>query len=138
MSIRLARSMPRDATLTTIEVDRTTYDASLRIRAKALDAATLRAASTPPSQRVRRAPAARAPFDAVLMDHWKPDYARDLEALRARGLLADGALVVADNVLFRARPSSSTTSPVPLRRAGATTSPARPAWSPPPRSTRPT
>ena len=89
MSIRLARSMPRDATLTTIEVDRATYDASLRIRAKALDAATLRRVDAVFGNASDVLPRLGAPFDAVLMDHWKPDYARDLEALRARGLLAD-------------------------------------------------
>jgi predicted O-methyltransferase YrrM len=104
MSIRLARSMPRDATLTTIEVDRQTYDASLRIRAKALDAATLRRVDAVFGNASDVLPRLGAPFDAVLMDHWKPDYARDLEALRARGLLADGALVVADNVLFPGAP----------------------------------
>ncbi|KAH8069585.1 O-methyltransferase [Aureococcus anophagefferens] len=49
MSIRLARSMPRDATLTTIEVDRATYDASLRIRAKARSTRRCAAGPTPPS-----------------------------------------------------------------------------------------
>ena len=105
MSIRLARSMPKDAQLTTIEVDRKTYDASVRIRKTALGDDTLKrvtalyanASDVLASRKV-------GPFDAVLMDHWKPDYARDLETLRANGLLADGALVIADNVLFPGAP----------------------------------
>ena len=105
MAIRMARSMPRDATLTTIEVDRQTYDASVRIRRKALDDGVLSRVTAlhANASDVLRDPKLR-PFDFVLMDHWKPDYARDLEVLRSRGLLAPGALVVADNVLFPGAP----------------------------------
>ena len=39
-----------------------------------------------------------APFDLVFIDHWKDDYLPDLQALEERGLLAEGAVVVADNV----------------------------------------
>ena len=103
MSIRLARSMPVDSTLTTIEIDGDNYAASRRIRAKALgkrddSVVALKANASHAIQ------ALKGPFDFVLMDHWKPDYARDLEALRKKGLLADKCLVVADNVLFPGAP----------------------------------
>lgn len=39
-----------------------------------------------------------APFDLVFIDHWKDDYLPDLLALEELGLLAEGAVVVADNV----------------------------------------
>ena len=103
MSIRLARSMPEDASLTTIEIDDDNFAASRRIRAKALgkrddSVVALKANASQAIQSFKQ------PFDFVLMDHWKPDYARDLEALRKKGLLADKCLVVADNVLFPGAP----------------------------------
>ena len=103
MSIRLARSMPVDSTLTTIEIDADNYAASRRIRAKALgkrdeSVVALKANASEALKTFKQ------PFDFVLMDHWKPDYARDLEALRQKGLLADKCMVVADNVLFPGAP----------------------------------
>ena len=103
MSIRLARSMPVDARLTTVEIDEDNYAASRRIRAKALGKRddSVVALKANASQAIQ---SLKGPFDFVLMDHWKPDYARDLEALRKKGLLADKCLVVADNVLFPGAP----------------------------------
>ena len=103
MSIRLARSMPGDSILTTVEIDEDNYAASRRIRAKALgkwdeSVVALKANASTAINSLK------GPFDFVLMDHWKPDYARDLEALRKAGLLADKCLVVADNVLFPGAP----------------------------------
>lgn len=37
-------------------------------------------------------------FDLVFLDHWKDLYKQDLQAIEAKGLLAPGSLVVADNV----------------------------------------
>jgi predicted O-methyltransferase YrrM len=103
MSIRLARSMPGDSILTTVEIDEDNYAASRRIRAKALGKRddSVVALKANASQAIQ---SLKGPFDFVLMDHWKPDYARDLEALRKKGLLADKCLVVADNVLFPGAP----------------------------------
>ena len=103
MSIRLARSMPVDARLTTVEIDEDNYAASRRIRAKALGKRdeNVIALKANASEAIK---SFKQPFDFVLMDHWKPDYARDLEALRKKGLLADKCLVVADNVLFPGAP----------------------------------
>jgi hypothetical protein len=71
MSIRLARSMPEDASLTTIEIDEDNYAASRRIRAKALgkrddSVVALKANASHAIQSFKQ------PFDFVLMDHWKP------------------------------------------------------------------
>ena len=71
MSIRLARSMPEDASLTTIEIDDDNYAASRRIRAKALgkrddSVVALKANASHAIQSFKQ------PFDFVLMDHWKP------------------------------------------------------------------
>lgn len=109
MTIRIARSMGADARLTTIEKDDTNYDVARRIMARALPDSTMK--------RVRTVHAAArdviadgkrslidAPFDAVLLDHWKSEYRRDLELLASSSLLAPGALVVADNVLFPGAP----------------------------------
>ncbi|CAH0367837.1 unnamed protein product [Pelagomonas calceolata] len=103
MSIRLARSMPVDAILTTVEIDEDNYAASRRIRAKALGKRddSVVALKANASEALK---SLKGPFDFVLMDHWKPDYARDLEALRRKGLLADKCMVVADNVLFPGAP----------------------------------
>jgi len=103
MSIRLARSMPVDSTLTTIEIDADNYAASRRIRAKALGKRddSVIALKANASEALKTL---KGPFDFVLMDHWKPDYARDLESLRKAGLLADKCMVVADNVLFPGAP----------------------------------
>lgn len=43
-------------------------------------------------------PALRGPFDLVFLDHWKPLYLEDLQAIEAHELLRPGAIVVADNV----------------------------------------
>ena len=103
MSIRLARSMPVDSILTTIEIDADNYAASRRIRAKALGKRddSVIALKANASEALKTL---KGPFDFVLMDHWKPDYARDLESLRKAGLLADKCMVVADNVLFPGAP----------------------------------
>ena len=68
MSIRLARSMPDDASLTTIEIDDDNYAASRRIRAKALgkrddSVIALKANASHAIQSFKQ------PFDFV--DHWK-------------------------------------------------------------------
>lgn len=46
------------------------------------------------------------PFDLVFLDHWKDLYRPDTEKLLARGLLAAGGVVVADNLgpMFGANP----------------------------------
>ena len=46
----------------------------------------------------------RQPFDLVLMDHWKPEYAVDLRRLESLGLIRTGTVVLADNVLFPGAP----------------------------------
>jgi len=105
MTIRLVAAMPAAARLTTVEVDAKTFAAAARIRRVALDAETLRRVDARLGNASDVLPGLRGdPFDFVLMDHWKPEYARTLEALRSGGLLADGATVVADNVLFQGAP----------------------------------
>ncbi|NXV23739.1 TOMT methyltransferase, partial [Cepphus grylle] len=42
--------------------------------------------------------------DFVFMDHWKRCYLRDLQLLESHQLLAEGATVLADNVLFPGAP----------------------------------
>lgn len=40
----------------------------------------------------------------VFMDHWKRCYLRDLQLLESHQLLAEGATILADNVLFPGAP----------------------------------
>lgn len=40
----------------------------------------------------------------VFMDHWKRSYLRDLRLLESHQLLAEGATILADNVLFPGAP----------------------------------
>eukprot|EP00634_Sargassococcus_sp_CCMP2135_P000344 CAMPEP_0198672154 /NCGR_PEP_ID=MMETSP1467-20131203/89688_1 /TAXON_ID=1462469 /ORGANISM="unid. sp., Strain CCMP2135" /LENGTH=248 /DNA_ID=CAMNT_0044408985 /DNA_START=23 /DNA_END=766 /DNA_ORIENTATION=+ len=102
MSIRIAAHT--SARVTTVEIDRANFDAATLIRDRALSAEDKRRvlALNAPFRQVL--PRLSGKFDAVLMDHWKADYAADLDALARSGRLADGALVVADNVLFPGAP----------------------------------
>jgi len=103
MTIRMAAAT--DARVTTVEIDKANFDAATIIRDRALTADQRRrvtALHAPFRQALPRLPGGT--FDAVLMDHWKADYAADLDALARSGRLADGALVVADNVLFPGAP----------------------------------
>ena len=43
-------------------------------------------------------PTLEGPFDLVFIDHWKPLYLPDLQAIERHGLLRSGSIVVADNV----------------------------------------
>ena len=40
-----------------------------------------------------------APFDFILIDHWKDIYVRDLKLLREFGVLKKGHLIFADNII---------------------------------------
>ncbi|KAJ1458575.1 S-adenosyl-L-methionine-dependent methyltransferase [Pelagophyceae sp. CCMP2097] len=105
MTVRLARAMPPDSELVTIELDPTNYATAQKVLGKALPAAQRSRVDSRLGASSDVIAALREPkFDMVLMDHWKPEYAKDLELLRKRGLLAPGALVVADNVLFPGAP----------------------------------
>lgn len=44
-------------------------------------------------------------LDFVFMDHWKRCYLPDLQALEDSGLLGEGSVVLADNVVFPGAPS---------------------------------
>ena len=99
MTLRMSQSMAKQGTLTTIEIDDANYDAAVEILKKAGGDRRIR-----PVHGAFRDVRLQGPFDFVLMDHWKADYARDLDLLVSRQLLADGALIVADNVLFPGAP----------------------------------
>ncbi|KAJ8613984.1 hypothetical protein CTAYLR_005641 [Chrysophaeum taylorii] len=103
MAIRISRTGAR---LTTIEIDGANYEAARRIMAAALgdDLDGVRTIHASARDLLLAGSVPGAPFDAVLMDHWKADYPSDLDLLKTKGLLAPGALVVADNVLFPGAP----------------------------------
>lgn len=105
----LALGQPSDGTIVTIDPDtsRTTRargwwreagipdERIVQVSAPALDAF---AASDP---------ALAGPFDLAFIDALKPEYGAYLDALIDGGRLADGALVVADNVLWSGRVSGA-------------------------------
>lgn len=120
----LALGQPADGTIVTIDPDteRTT-----------LARGFWREAGVPDERIVQvNAPALEAfaeddhrlagPFDLVFIDALKPEYAGYLDALIDGGRLADGALVLADNVLWSgrvsgARPTSDDDRSTPALRA---------------------
>ena len=105
----LALGQPADGTIATIDPDRQRTDLArgwwrqagiaderiVQVTAPALDA--FAAAE----------PALAGPFDLAFIDALKPEYEGYLDALIDGGRLADGALVLADNVLWSGRVSGS-------------------------------
>ncbi|KAG8468390.1 hypothetical protein KFE25_013473 [Diacronema lutheri] len=106
-ALRTLRALPHDATFVTIEKDP---------RTAAVAAAMFEFAGVPPGRIElivgssselfgeirRRYP---RPFDMVLMDHWKPEYAPDLKRLEKLRLIKSGSVVVADNVICPGAPA---------------------------------
>ncbi|KAL0175283.1 hypothetical protein M9458_031251, partial [Cirrhinus mrigala] len=44
-------------------------------------------------------------LDLVFMDHWKRCYLPDLQLLEGSGLLGEGSIILADNVIFPGAPN---------------------------------
>ena len=114
MSIYMSEALPDGSLLVTIEKDEVNHAAAVSIMTKAFG--NLSSARVPidswlgassavlESRAFRSKYGGEAPFDLVLMDHWKPEYARDLKLLERLGLVAQGSVVLADNVIFPGAP----------------------------------
>ena len=118
----LAMGQPADGTIVTIDPDRERTDLA---RGWWRQAGIEDARITQVTARAREAfvaddPALRGPFDLAFIDALKHEYVAYLDQLIDGGRLADGALVLADNVLWSGRTSGAPDRPM------RTTGPPRP------------
>ncbi|MEO6207955.1 MAG: O-methyltransferase [Candidatus Limnocylindrales bacterium] len=105
----LALGQPADGTIVTIDPDRERTDLARGWWRQAGIADERITVITAPALDAFAAaePALAGPFDLAFIDALKPEYQRYVDALIDGGRLADGALVVADNVLWSGRVSGS-------------------------------
>ncbi|GAA6083537.1 transmembrane O-methyltransferase homolog [Tachysurus ichikawai] len=107
-TVRIARSLPLGARLYSVEMDeRNARVAEKIIRLAGYDDDTVELIVRPSDEVI---PRLREEFgierlDFVFMDHWKRCYLPDLQALEDSGLLGEGSVVLADNVVFPGAPS---------------------------------
>lgn len=104
----MALGQPADGTIVTIDPDTERTDQARGWwRQAGIPDARITQVSAPALDAFgRREPALDGPFDLAFIDALKHEYADYLDAL-TEGRLADGALVVADNVLWSGRVSGS-------------------------------
>ncbi|XP_062423485.1 transmembrane O-methyltransferase [Rhea pennata] len=106
-TVLLAQGLPPGARLYTVEMDpRHAAVAEKVIRLAGFDERTVElivGRSEEVIPRLREKHGLRK-ADFVFMDHWKRCYLRDLQLLEAHDLLAEGATVLADNVIFPGAP----------------------------------
>eukprot|EP00614_Pseudopedinella_elastica_P000857 CAMPEP_0172596518 /NCGR_PEP_ID=MMETSP1068-20121228/16328_1 /TAXON_ID=35684 /ORGANISM="Pseudopedinella elastica, Strain CCMP716" /LENGTH=288 /DNA_ID=CAMNT_0013395589 /DNA_START=206 /DNA_END=1072 /DNA_ORIENTATION=- len=114
MTISMAQALPDNASVVTIEKDETNHAAAVKIMTKALG--NLENARVPveswlgassevlESAQFRKRHKRGLPFELVLFDHWKPEYATDLRRLERLGYVGKGTVFLADNVIFPGAP----------------------------------
>ena len=93
----LASALPPGANLVTLELDPDVAAAS-QARFDACEVPV----QVVPGDALERIPSLTGPFDLVFLDAQKDQYLPCVLALREHGLLAPGAMILADNVLDRA------------------------------------
>jgi caffeoyl-CoA O-methyltransferase len=100
---------PADGTIVTIDPDRERTDLARGWwrQAGIPDARITQVSARALEAFVADEPALRGPFDLAFIDALKPEYAAYLDQLIDGGRLADGALVLADNVLWSGRTSGA-------------------------------
>ncbi|NXS76206.1 TOMT methyltransferase, partial [Pandion haliaetus] len=106
-TVLLAQGLPPGARLYTVEVDpRHAAVAEKVIRLAGFDEQTVELIVGPSEEVIPRLREKHGLLkaDFVFMDHWKRCYLRDLQLLETHQLLAEGATVLADNVLFPGAP----------------------------------
>ncbi|NXK27185.1 TOMT methyltransferase, partial [Arenaria interpres] len=106
-TVLLAMGLPPGARLYTVEGDpRHAAVAEKVIRLAGFDEQTVELIVGPSEEVIPRLRDKHGltQADFVFMDHWKRRYLRDLQLLESHRLLAPGATVVADNVLFPGAP----------------------------------
>lgn len=92
----LLDAMPPGARLTSLETD---YNHSRLTRWVLAHAGVTERVTVVHARADEAIPHQKGPFDVVFIDHRKRRYLEDLQALEKHGLLAPGALIIADNVL---------------------------------------
>ena len=97
-ALLVARHLPpRGGRLVTLEISRRNAGVARRVIAQA----GLAAVAEVRNEVLDRAMGSfAAPFDLVLLDHWKDEYLPDLKRLEAARLVRPGTVVIADNVGF--------------------------------------
>lgn len=105
----LSLGQPTDGTIVTIDPDtsRTTQARGWWRAAGIPDGRIVQVSAPALTAFAAGDPALAGPFDLAFIDALKPEYAGYLDALIDGGRLADGALVVADNVLWGGRVSGA-------------------------------
>ncbi|XP_068786976.1 transmembrane O-methyltransferase-like isoform X2 [Struthio camelus] len=106
-SVLLAQGLPPGGRLYTVEMDPGhAAVAEKLIRLAGFDENTVELIVGPSEEVIPRLKEQHGLLKAefVFMDHWKRCYLRDLRLLEAHDLLAEGATVLADNVIFPGAP----------------------------------
>ncbi|KAA0701638.1 Transmembrane O-methyltransferase -like protein [Triplophysa tibetana] len=107
-TVRMARSLPIGARIYSVEMDeRNAAVAEKVIRLAGFDDDMVELMVRPSDEVI---PRLREDFgverlDLVFMDHWKRCYLPDLQLLEGSGLLGEGSLIIADNVIFPGAPN---------------------------------
>ncbi|XP_030634651.1 transmembrane O-methyltransferase homolog [Chanos chanos] len=107
-AVRIARSLPVGARLYSVEMDqRNAQVAEKIIRLAGFDDDTVELIVQPSDEVI---PRLREDYgverlDFVFMDHWKRCYLPDLQLLEGSGLLGEGSIILADNVIFPGAPN---------------------------------
>lgn len=106
-AMRMLRALPEDALFVTIEKDPRTAAVARSLLTFAgvdMDRIELVVGSSA-DELARIKQRHRMPFDFVLLDHWKPEYAPDLRRLEKLRMLRTGSVVVADNIVCPGAPA---------------------------------
>ncbi|XP_029457558.1 transmembrane O-methyltransferase homolog [Rhinatrema bivittatum] len=106
-TILMAQSLPLGARLYTVEMDpRNAAIAEKVIRLAGFDEDTVELIVGPSDEVIPQLKEKHGvqKLDFVFMDHWKRSYLRDLQLLEEQDLLREGAVILADNVLFPGAP----------------------------------
>ncbi|KAL8191384.1 UNVERIFIED_CONTAM: hypothetical protein K2H54_073317 [Gekko kuhli] len=106
-TVLIAQSLPLGARLYTVEMDaRKATVAEKVIRLAGFDDDTVELIVGPSEEVIPQLKEKHGLLQAdfVFLDHWKRCYLRDLQLLEAHDLLPEGAMVLADNVIFPGAP----------------------------------
>ncbi|NP_001411114.1 transmembrane O-methyltransferase homolog [Danio rerio] len=107
-TVRMARSLPIGARIYSVEMDqRNAQVAEKIIRLAGFDDDMVELIQRPSDEVIPRLreDLGVERLDLVLMDHWKRCYLPDLHLLEDSGLIGQGSIILADNVIFPGAPN---------------------------------
>ncbi|XP_048017605.1 LOW QUALITY PROTEIN: transmembrane O-methyltransferase homolog [Megalobrama amblycephala] len=107
-TVRIARSLPIGARIYSVEMDeRNAGVAEKVIRLAGFDEDMVELIVRPSDEVIPRCVRTFGVehLDFVFMDHWKRCYLPDLQLLEGSGLLGEGSIILADNVIFPGAPN---------------------------------